>query len=364
MTDTFYKYLNSMISRFYETPQYLILFVSNKCWMKCSHCWFNEDWKCENLKTPDLTFDELKKLSGSIKSIMFLSITGGEAFGRNDIEEVIKLFTKNGKTKRYQIPTSGYLCDRIIGKTENILKQNPGIPFRVDVSLDGTEEIHDEIRNLKGSFSKAAETIKELNKLKKKFNYFDVGVITTISGTNQQIVEEISETVREIHPDGEWMVNIIRGEVRNPASKEVKPENYKKAQDIIQNRIKAGDIKGHTGHFSAKWLSAKNSVRRKTILKILRNKKQGGGCSAGSFGGVIFADGSVYPCEMLDKSFGNLRDYDFDFQRMWNSKAAGSIRDYIQDTHCLCTQECFLSINVLIQPQLWPGLVYERMKLL
>lgn len=364
MKDLFYKALTNSISKYFQTPKYLILFVSNKCWMKCRHCWFSEEWKCENLKEDSLSFEELNKLSGSVKKLLFLSITGGEAFGRDDIEEVVKLFTRKGKTGRYQIPTSGYLTSQIISKTENILLQNPGIPFRVDVSLDGNETVHDKIRNLKGSFAAAADTIRELNKLKKKFSYFDVGVITTISSYNQEIVDEISEIISNVHTDGEWMVNLVRGKTRNEEAGEVKLKNYNKAQNIIDDRIRNGSYKGHSGHLSAKWLSAKNSVRRKVISDIVQLKKEGGACSAGSIAGVIYADGSVYPCEMLSSSFGNLRDYDFNLGELWNSKTAINIRNQIQDTHCICTQECFLSTNFLIQPQLWPQLIYERLKLI
>ena len=363
MKDFFYKTLANSVSGIFQTPKYLILFVSNKCWMKCKHCWFSEEWKCDNLKEDSLTFEELNKLSASVRKMLFLSITGGEAFGRNDIEEVVKLFTRKGKTGRYQIPTSGFLTSQIITKTENILIQNPGIPFRVDVSLDGNEEVHDKIRNLKGSFSGAVETIKELNKLKKKFSYFDVGVITTISGFNQDIVDEISEIINKVHSDGEWMVNLVRGKTRDSDAGEVLLENYNKAHYIINSRIKGGNYKGHSGHFSAKWLSAKNSVRRKVISDIVQNKKEGGACTAGSVAGVIFADGSVYPCEMLESSFGNLRDFDFNLGKLWNSGTAKEVRNRIQDSHCLCTQECFLSVNFLIQPQLWPRLIYERFKL-
>ncbi len=331
--------------------------------MKCKHCWFSEEWKCDNLKEESLSFEELDKLSNSLNKMLFLSITGGEAFGRNDIEAIVKLFTGKNKTSRYQIPTSGYLTSQIISKTETMLIQNPGIPFRVDVSLDGNDEIHDRIRNLKGSYKCAVETIKELNKLKKKFPYFDVGVITTISCFNQHIIEEISGIIKDVHSDGEWMVNLVRGDTRDSGAADVDLKNYNKAQDIINARIKDGSYKGHSGHLSAKWLSAKNSLRRKVISDIVENKKEGGACSAGAIAGVIYADGSVYPCEMLGKSFGNLRDFDFDLGKIWNSKTAVEIRNWIQDNHCICTQECFLSTSLLMQPQLWPDLIYERLKL-
>ena len=362
MREKAYKILTNSLSGILKTPRYLILFVSDKCWTRCNHCWFNEEWKKNNLKLKELSFNELDRISESVNKLLFLSITGGEAFMRDDITEIVNLFTKKKKVVRYQIPTSGFDTDTISEKTESMLSQNKGIPFRVDVSLDGTEETHDRIRNRKGTFRNAINTIKELNRIKKKYSYFDVGVITTVSADNQLEIERISDIVKEFHGEGEWMVNITRGKTREMNAGIVNYINYYKAQDIINSRIKDGSYKGHSGHLTAKWISAKNSVRRDVIKKILEGEYKGGGCSAGSIGGVIYGDGSVYPCEMLDSSFGNLRDFNYNFAKLWNSERAVNIRNKIQETKCFCTQECFLSTNFLIQPGLWYKTLTKKLK--
>jgi MoaA/NifB/PqqE/SkfB family radical SAM enzyme len=358
-----YKILTKSISRTLKTPPYLILFVTDNCWLKCGHCWFNDEWK--SAKTTDnlLTFNEIEMISRSMSRIYFLSLTGGEAFLREDLTELAGLFIKNNKLGRLQIPTSGFKTELVLKKTSALLEKYK-IPFRVDVSLDGNEEIHDVIRGRKGSYSNAIDTIKELNKLKNIHTNFDVGVITTISGFNQDIVEEISGIIEIIHPDGEWMVNIVRGKTRKMNFTNVNSENYSKISELINKRIKNGLYKGHSGHRTAKWLSAKNAVRRKVIENIIANKSTGGGCSAGSLGAVILHDGTVYPCEMYDYKFGNLREFNYNFRDLWNSKTADCIRDKIQEDLCICTQECFLSVNFLIQPGKWPGIIYERLKLM
>jgi radical SAM protein with 4Fe4S-binding SPASM domain len=332
--------------------------------MKCKHCFYNESFREKNnIHDNNLTFDELRKMSESINKILYLSLAGGEPFIRDDVEDIIKLFTKYNKVFRYQIPTSGYKTSVIVEKTQRILNDNPSIPFRVHVSLDGNEEVHKKIRGVKDSYINAVETILELNKLKKHYSYFDVGIITTICNYNQTIIEELSDIVEKIHPEGEWCINIIRGESRNSNAMNVDLENYYKANDIIDRRIKDGTYKGYSGHASASWLSAKNAARRNIIYKILKNQYKGGGCSAGSLGGVIYPDGSAYACEMLNKQIGNLRDFNYDLSRLWNSENAVKIRNYIQDTNCLCTHECSLSTNFLIQPRTWPSLLIERIKL-
>ena len=358
-----YKLLTKFLSRYFKSPQYLILYVTNDCWMKCRHCFYNEQFrKTNNIENDILSFSEIEKIVLSIKKILYLSITGGEPFMRDDLEDIIKLFTKNKKVYRYQMPTSGFGTSLILEKTIRILDENPRIPFRVHISLDGNEEVHDKIRNKKGAYRNAVETIKELNKLRKRYLHFDVGVATTISNYNQNIIQEISDVVESIHPDGEWCINLIRG---NPEDKEiykVNPENYSEAGNLINRRIKEGSYKGYKGHSTAKWLTAKNIVRRKIIRKVIEGKHKGGGCSAGSLGGVVYPDGSVFACELLNKSIGNLRNFDYNFPHLWNSYNADKIRNWIQESKCICTQECNLSTNFLIQPQTWPSLVTERIK--
>jgi len=358
-----YTGLTNSIAKFFHTPQYIILFVTDVCWMRCQHCWFNEEWKAKELTSSGLTFDEYEKLADSINNINFLSLTGGEAFHRDDIVEVATMFRRKTKLARYQIPTSGYKTERIISATEGLLKANPDTPFRVDVSLDGVGEVHNSIRKINDGYERACTTIIELNKLKQHYNHFDVGVITTISHNNQDTIEEIGALVEKIHPDGEWMINITRGVPRDPNATNVQLSAYKKAHEIIERRIVEGRYKGHGGHWTAKLLSAKNSVRRQVISDIVEGKRVGGRCAAGSLGGVIYSDGSVKACEMLDHPLGNVRDFNYNLEALWNSEKASSVRRLIQETNCQCTQECFLSVSMLIQPDTWPGIVRERVKL-
>ncbi|HEX8300481.1 radical SAM protein [Sphingomonas sp.] len=330
--------------------------------MKCAHCWFNEDWKEEKLTRPALTFDEYEKLAKSMPAIAFLSITGGEAFQRPDIAELCTMFRKTTRLGRYQIPTSGFRTAKIVRDAEAMLVANPQTPFRVDVSLDGVGEVHDGVRRIKGGFERAVETIKALNRLKERYGHFDVGVITTISRTNQHAIRETADLVESIHP-GEWMINIARGDGRDEHAVEVDAEAYRLAHHLIDERRKRGGFRVHSGHWSAKWLSAKNAARRDIIYEIIRGERNGGGCTAGSLAGVIYSDGGVNACEMLDRPFGNLRDFDFDLVKLWQSEQAKATRRFIQASRCQCTQECFLSMSMLMSPDAWTKMAGHRLKL-
>ena len=60
-------------------------------------------------------------------------------------------------------------------------------------------------------------------------------------------------------------------------------------------------------------------------------------CYAGTAGGVIYDEGTVSSCENL-APIGNLRDYDWNFQKLWLSPAMKERRKKAADG-CFCTHE-------------------------
>jgi len=359
-----YAQLTNSLARIVGTPPYLIVFVSDTCWMQCRHCWFHTAWKAEHLRPIRLDVGDYERMARSIERIAFLSITGGEAFSNPELLPIVSAFVRGTRVARYAIPTSGYRTETVVQLAEKLLQAHRGLPFRVDVSLDGMRDTHDRIRNVAGAFDRAWGTIRALNDLRKHHACFDVGVITTISRENQDEVRELADWVETIHPEGEWMVNLVRGEARDDSLKNVDLSAYRLAHEIIRKRTDGGRARGHRGHIGSSWLSAKNAVRREIILDIANGHRSGGGCAAGALGGVIHTDGSVWACEMEHDKIGDLQDFGFDLRALWASPAAHALRNRIQETRCQCTQECFLSVSVLIQPSCWPRIVRERLRLL
>ena len=358
----YYTIAYDFLARVLRTPPYIILFLSDTCPNNCSHCWYNSEWKKKNLSGRMLSFEELDKISKSIKNIHFITMTGGEAFLRNDIAEIVTVFNKNTKLGRCDIPTSGFDNDMICEKAIRILESNKDMPFRIDVSIDGLDEKHDNIRQNQGLFKEACKTINSLQKIKIKYPNLDVAIITTISEYNNSEIEQLSKFIENILPEGEWMVNICRPPTKEKPIANANLEAYKFADNYIKSRIKNNRFKGDSGHKIGKILTVKNSLRRKIISDILQNKRKGGGCSGGSLIGAIMSDGEVSPCEMYDMPIGNIRDYDYNLERLWNSDNAKKMRTKIQDDLCLCTNECFWSTNILIQPSCWVGMFKELVK--
>jgi MoaA/NifB/PqqE/SkfB family radical SAM enzyme len=74
-------------------------------------------------------------------------------------------------------------------------------------------------------------------------------------------------------------------------------------------------------------LIARTEVEKKAQLR----------CWAGTAGAVIYDEGTISSCENLD-SVGNLRDFDWDFQKFWQSSAMAERRKKVKDG-CYCTHE-------------------------
>ena len=99
----------------------------------------------------------------------------------------------------------------------------------------------------------------------------------------------------------------------------------------------SGAIKNHyagdTGFFKA----ALDIYMHGLIAKTQETQKAQLTCYAGTAGGVIYDEGTVSSCENLDP-VGNLRDYDWNFQKLWFSPAMQARRKKAADG-CFCTHE-------------------------
>jgi len=84
--------------------------------------------------------------------------------------------------------------------------------------------------------------------------------------------------------------------------------------------------------------------------RILEEKRQVIPCYAGISNMHLNYDGGVWPCCVLgyDKEFGNLRDFQYDFQRVWYSAKAEEIRKFIKKGGCACPLANQAYSNILI----------------
>ncbi len=103
---------------------------------------------------------EFAKLPSTLRDI---NISGGEPFLRPDLPEIIAVVVKACPKARIVISTNGFLTDLVVKQMKKILKIKPDIG--VAISIDGMDEMHDEMRGIPGGFSKDMETLRQLKEL-------------------------------------------------------------------------------------------------------------------------------------------------------------------------------------------------------
>ena len=342
-----------------SSPLYLVLFVTDRCNARCKHCLL-ADGVHKPDKSAELTLEEFELLSKRMDPLLFLLPTGGEPFIRDDLGEIIKLFYKNNRVRNVGIPTNGFFTEKIIGTIKDILDSCPDLDLGVDVSIDGIKEKHDEIRGVPGLFDKAVETFNELRLLERMYSKFNVNIETTVSSYNDKyLLENYDFFTNELKASTVFTL-LTRDKPREHASKYFDIGRYEKYAKKMEEGIKKGILKGYYSFPFSDFINAKRIVRHRLITKVVRENSYQIPCYAGVLGAAIFSNGDVYPCELrTDLKLGNLRDYNFDFKKLWKNEKAKRARGLIKTGKCFCTYECFLTINILFNPLMMPQILKE-----
>lgn len=342
-----------------DSPLNMILFVTTKCNSRCRHCFF---WKNLN-KGKGLTLEEIEKISASLKkSLSTLILSGGEPFLRDDLPRICEAFSKNNGTKRIVIPTNGFLTDSICEKVEEILNICDS-KIAVQVSLDGLEKVHDEIRGVKGMFRNACKTIAKLKGLQKKYdNFYSLGIMTVVSRKNFSEIEKLGDYVRDelgCFQNFELVrgTNYLKGEKAGKIFNDFNPKDAV-CQPVESSRLNELDKRLENIYRKEKEIkSLRDSIslqmsleRMHNYIDISKNNKSPIKCLAGKLIGVIHTNGDVSLCE-LTNPVGNLRKDNFDFYKIWNSKKADQMREKIKN--CSCTHSCFIGPSIYCSPKLF-----------
>jgi len=316
--------------------EFLIFFVTSRCNCRCKTCFY---WQEIN-KLNDLSIDEIARISNSIGRFRTLLLSGGEPFLREGLFQLCRQFIENNKISALAIPTNGILTEKIINFCAIVLKEYPRLILSVAVSLDGTKDLHDSTRGVEGVFDKAIETLKELLKLKKQHKNFEIIVNTVITNKNIGQLESFMNFIFDNFDIDSHDFELLRGDYRDKDLSLPQLGQIENAHNlIVKNRRRY--LKRKAANF-VEYFSAIGLLKLSQKLKerCLAKKKPFSICSAGKNIAVLDANGDVKLCELLP-AVGNLRDTNYDFKTVLNSKNADELRMTIKKTHCNCTHVCF-----------------------
>ncbi len=331
-----YDFIKKYLLR--NSPLSLIYFVTSRCNCRCKHCFFYSDLNKDLPK--ELNLAEIKKIAGSLGSLLYLNVTGGEPFLRKDLYQIVELFYKNCGPIKITINTNGFYTTEIVNFCKK-LKNLSRTMFELNISIDGLYGQHDLIRGVKGIFEEAIDTYKELKQIKKEISNLRVGFIATAMKENMDTLKSTMDFLKKLEPDF-VSLNLIRGEVKDPSQKEIKYGDFEAYLSYSLNRKRESILQMLRG-VKTEYLI---QLRKKIYLENKYQIK----CLAGQSIGVLYPEGEVKPCEILESSMGNIKDYHYNFKDLWKSREAVQIRKMITKSKCFCTHECFLTASIVFSP--------------
>lgn len=334
---TIAKVLGEVV-RYRMSPSFrhLILHVTNVCNMRCQHCFVNFEEKPN-----DLTFEEIRTLSGDVNDLIWLDIGGGEPCLRKDLVDVVALF----RAHEVSIPTNGWFADRVSKTAAAIHERIPG-RLIITVSLDGFEATHDEIRQ-RGSFKRAVETIRVLRQIPG----LRVKINTIVCERNVGEILDFMTFVRTLDVEYQSLL-LLRGDPINPMYTLPPIDALKKLYEGVPPILESYSF-GRSGMFRS-LVRNYQAVKWDTQMKTLERKTQVVPCLGGQIHVVVYANGEVAPCELLPAA-GSIRERPI--KEILTSPAWADAVAAIKRKACHCTHDCNLQENILFDPRTYPKLL-------
>lgn len=263
-------------------PINIHLELTYRCNLKCVHCYCVEDKQKQELSYKEVVnlLDQLAQAGG-----LFLTLTGGEVFTRDDFFDVA--FYAKKKNFAIRVFTNGTLIDESVADRLAELH-----PLSVEFSLYGTSaDVHDSVTGVKDSFVKLRQTIDLL-----KRRNLTVFLKTVVMKQNLKECEGLVKLGKELGVHSRFNFGVTP---RNDGS--TGPLEYRLDEDELFEFI-LGDI-------PEKWEYVEIPPHDEAVKRE--------SCSPARNGCAISPYGDVYPCAQLLLPIGNVREKLF--AEIWNS---------------------------------------------
>jgi len=358
----YYRHLFKALLKYKQLPSYFIFYPTSRCNLKCSHCFYHDSL---NKKFNELSVDEIDKITKTMDPILSLILTGGEPYLRHDLDKIVKIFYENTRVPIITIPSNGWYLSKMDKQITNMMEWCPYLTLNQQISIDGIGADHDLIRMDKqvvgsdNSFERAIKTIHHLKKLQETYNRINIGIIITFTNQNQKKFKEVIKEIHSLVKPDNISINLVRGDPKQKVNLDLDLELYRDAVKYRDNLYYEKKMSGHARFKGNKLATAGRIMLNELTNKTFEKNKYSTPCYAGNLSGVMYPEGDVYPCEILDDShkIGNIRDFDLDFKKLWFSKKAKEEVKFISKTKCFCTHECFNAVNILFNPKFYPEII-------
>lgn len=275
----------------------------------------------DELKLKDIA-DFVKNNKGFLSDLKSIGITGGEAFLRDDIVEIIRGIHRELPWVDLGVQTNGLLPDLIKAKIKEILKFYPN--FKIAVSLDGLDIVHDRMRGINGAYEKAIQTIRYANEL----GLTGITCGMTLTTDNFDKILEVAQKVESL--GCEFSCFFVE------KSEYFGNKQGNRGFSAQQLNTISGQLEKFRHHYFMDNLRIQISGLAKRTLP----------CFSGYTSYVINPYGDILPCILAQDSFGNIKQGLF--KDIVSSDDAWQIRKKLKNCKCWC--QCEVSTSAMVWP--------------
>ncbi len=352
---------------FAPDPWMLTHIVTTRCNYSCGFCSFADTL---NAKHNELTLEEIEQVYATIgRNLNVIVYSGGETTLNRNLAPIIEAAYRLTPVKSVYIISNAWKPDLLFQITHRVMQRCPNLHLTWSLSIEGPKEHNNSIRHTHAeswdAWQNTIDTMEGLKRLREKYGYdqLDVQLCTVCTPDNIHVMDDwYAMIAKELQPD-KWNLNLMRRSVQMSNSDLATFEDRRKQQalepfeqkyveitealreDVINGKIK---FNYHTATaLEGKVKAALDLISQEENRRMVQQQPPTFGCKAGTHGAFIGSEGELGGCEEFvmnpsdTKSFGNLRDVGYDFQKLWHSGTAQKYRELAgKSDECVgCTLE-------------------------
>jgi Fe-coproporphyrin III synthase len=331
------RILTLVTDRIHEIPV-LVLMPHSRCNCRCVMC---DIWKANQSKN-EISVEELEKHLDTFKKLKVqrVALSGGEALMHSNLWKFCNLLHSIGAriSLLSTVVTLGHHAKNVVMHCDDVI-----------VSLDGSKEIHNRIRNIPAAFEKLEEGVRAVKAIDPTFR---VTGRTVLQKQNFKDYLKIIETAKAIGLD---QISFLAADVSSEAFNRPEPWQKEKVSEVALDVNEIVELEGilekSFNDFKAEYESrfiAESKEKMKEITQYYRaiaglTQFSERKCNAPWVSAVIESDGNVLPC-FFHKSYGNLNDGTF--MEILNSKKAIDFRKKLNVREDATCKKCVCSLHV------------------
>ena len=329
-----------------RAPLFLTVFVTARCGLSCGHCLYAAE-RGDADPAAELTLEEYRRIAGRVPRFPKLLLTGGEPLLRDDLAGIAAAFHDLAGVRQITVATAAQHPDRAVRFVGDLLADRPGLALEMQCSMDGVGDDHDRIRG-PGAFRRLQATAAALRPLAARYPGLEVRFNFTFSRATQDAFPEVFRFVTQGPEPARLDLVLVRPPTADPAwVTGVDLAKYRAAVNLLQDL----EVRRAGRSPLRRALAERVRVERAVVASHHEGRRVLDRCLAGTLVGVVGETGEVRPCEMLDASFGNLRDADYDLGVLWSGPAARTHRRRVKAERCFCTFETGVRTSATFRPR-------------